>query len=98
MYLVATVYVVWLCVHESSFLNINLGLLDGLVLFCFLSLALFVLFSLGYPGSVYFFHHRYYFIYECKCRLGRSSRNLNVEISLMVVSFAMLLNGVSQHC
>ena len=47
MYLVATVYVVWLFVHESSFLNINLGLLDGLVLFCFLSLALFVLFSLG---------------------------------------------------
>jgi hypothetical protein len=46
MYLVATIYVVWLFVHESYFLNINLRLLDGLVFFCFLSSAFVVL--LGY--------------------------------------------------
>jgi len=98
MYLVATIYVVWLFVHESYFLNINLRLLDGIVFFPAFSLQLLLYFLFGLPSNVYFFYHRYYFIYECKGRLGRSTRNLNVEISLMVVSFAMLFNGVSQHC
>lgn len=97
MYLVAPIYVVWLFVHESYFLNINLRLLDGLVIFCFLSSAFCCAFYLGY--QVMFISSIIVIILSMNVgRLGRSTRNLNVEISLMVVSFAMLFNGVSQHC
>jgi hypothetical protein len=48
MYLVATIYVVWLFVHESYFLNINLRLLDGLVFFLLSLFSFCCTFDLGY--------------------------------------------------